>query len=68
MDDHVGSWQRSTRCQSNSCVEVGQAGQGDIGLRNSTDPTGPILMFPRDEFAEFIRAVKAGDFDRVAAT
>jgi hypothetical protein len=33
-------------------------------VRDSTDPTGPVLRFPRGAWAAFLGAVRAGEFDR----
>ena len=65
----AGNWRRSTRCGGGDCVEVAQAPRppGDIVIRDSADPTGPILMFPRQAFVDFTDAVKAGEFDNLAA-
>lgn len=40
---------------------------GGAVLRDSKDPTGPRLPFDAAEWAAFLRAAKAGEFDRSPA-
>ncbi|WP_244295961.1 DUF397 domain-containing protein [Micromonospora orduensis] len=37
-------WRTSTRSNS-ECVEMADNPPGIVGVRNSKDPTGPVLMF-----------------------
>jgi len=55
------SWQRSTRCDGGACVEVALH-QGEVVLRDSKNPHGPLLRFSRSEWAAFIGGVQDGDF------
>lgn len=49
--------------QTGGCVEV--ARDGDLTLvRDSKDPTGPVLSYNRGEWDAFLRGAKAGEFDR----
>ena len=34
-----------------------------IGLRNSAEPEGPVLVFTRDEWDAFVGGAKDGEFD-----
>lgn len=57
------AWITSSHCGDGDCVEVAQ--DTEIGvLRDSKDPEGPVLMFPRQAVREFLTGVKAGDFNR----
>lgn len=49
-------------CDTNACVEVGHDG-GDVLIRDSKDPEGPVLRFTDEEWTNFQGAVRAGAFD-----
>jgi Domain of unknown function (DUF397) len=56
-------WQRASFCGGGECVEVAQ--QRDvIMLRDSKDPSGPVLRYTRAEWEAFVLGVKAGEFER----
>ncbi|WP_055529280.1 DUF397 domain-containing protein [Streptomyces graminilatus] len=45
------------------CVQVAAnlvASRGVVPVRDSKNPTGPVLGFPADAFSSFIASVKAG--------
>jgi hypothetical protein len=45
------------------CVEVAHLRDGDVAVRNSRDPYGPVLIYTRAEIAAFLRGAKDGEFD-----
>ncbi|MFD5748282.1 DUF397 domain-containing protein [Streptomyces sp. NPDC127033] len=48
-----------------NCVEVAAnlvASRGMVPVRDSKDPSSPVLGFPADAFASFVTCVKAGQF------
>ena len=57
------AWRKSSRSQYNACVEVRFLG-GNVPLRNSRDPDGPVLVFTAPEWDAFVAGVKRGEFDR----
>jgi len=60
------AWRKSRRSQNaGECVEVARAGDL-IGVRDSKDPTGPVLTFTPDEFAAFLNGVAKGEFADLA--
>ncbi|OLB78417.1 MAG: DUF397 domain-containing protein [Actinobacteria bacterium 13_2_20CM_2_71_6] len=57
-------WMKSRRSGTNngSCVEVRCHAEA-IQVRDSKDPTGPVLRFTRLEWEAFIGGAKDGEFD-----
>jgi hypothetical protein len=54
----------SSFCNFGGCVEVGQAPDGTVVVRDAKDPQRPAsLAFDRTEWAAFVDGVKAGEFD-----
>jgi hypothetical protein len=57
-------WVRSSRSGSQgNCVEVRRAEDGDIQVRDSKDPNGPVLSFTPTEWDTFITGTKTGNFN-----
>jgi hypothetical protein len=60
------SWRKSKRSGAvGNCVEVAPLRTGEIAVRNSRFPTGPALVYTRDEMAAFLAGAKDGEFDDV---
>ncbi|GAB3815622.1 DUF397 domain-containing protein [Micromonospora zhanjiangensis] len=59
------AWRKSTRSQTSNCVEIAPLGTGSapVALRDSKDRNGPVLVFGRDGWLDFIAGTKAGEFD-----
>jgi uncharacterized protein DUF397 len=55
-------WRRSSRCASNTCVEIATVGQ-TYHVRDAKDPNGAVLSMDSAGWAAFVSAVKAGEFD-----
>jgi hypothetical protein len=54
----------STFCTCANCVEVGTAPDGSVIVRDSKDDDRrTVLAFTREEWAAFVKGVKAGEFD-----
>jgi hypothetical protein len=65
MNASVNStWKKSTRSGGNGgqCVEV-RTHAGNIQVRDSKDPTGPVLVFTPAEWDAFVAGAKGGEFD-----
>ncbi|MEV0805896.1 DUF397 domain-containing protein [Micromonospora sp. NPDC050200] len=58
-------WRKSTRSQTSNCVEVAPLGTGPavVALRDSKDPSGPVLLFNRAGWLGFVGGAKNGQFD-----
>jgi hypothetical protein len=65
MRDLAGAvWRKSTRSSaSGDCVEVADNLPGGVAVRDSKDPSGPVLIFGRKEWADFVGSTKDGEFD-----
>lgn len=63
ISDHPFEFRRSTYCSGSTCVEVAPQPNGEIALRDSKNPTRETHVFSLLEWIEFIRGVKAGEFD-----
>ncbi len=58
-------WRKSTRSGDNSgtCVEVADNLPDVVAIRDSKDPTGPVLVFTVPEWHAFLAGAKDGEFD-----
>jgi len=58
------TWRKSSRSNSSSnCIEVTDLDGGHHAVRDSKDPAGPALIFPRAEWAAFTAGIRSGEFD-----
>lgn len=63
MTDNL-TWRKSNFSSSNgACVEVAELTGGGRAVRDSKDPTGPVLRFTLAEWDAFTMGVKAGEFE-----
>jgi hypothetical protein len=58
------TWRKSSRSgpYSDNCVEVAFS-VATVGVRDSTDPEGPVLRFSPDRWQVFVREARFGRFD-----
>jgi hypothetical protein len=62
------AWLKSQHSNpSGNCVEVACLPTGEIAVRNSRHPSGPVLLYTRAEMAAFLQGAKDGEFDRLLA-
>ncbi|WP_407564694.1 DUF397 domain-containing protein [Streptomyces sp. 184] len=56
-----GRWFKSSYSgpDGNECVEVADLGANRVGVRDSKNPSGPVLTFDRSAFADFVTALTA---------
>ena len=58
------TWRKSSRSQAGNCVEVAFLSAGSVGVRDSKNPTGPVLIFDGPQWTDFVASVKNGSVDR----
>lgn len=60
----IGEWFKSSdSTAANNCVSVFAHPTGEVDVRNSKDPQGPVVSFTQDEWAAFIAGAKRGEFN-----
>lgn len=56
------AWRKSSRCSNGACVEVATL-DSSVMMRDSKESTGPSLTFSHAGWADFLGAIKDGQFD-----
>lgn len=61
-------WRKASVSGGNGggCVEFADVGDNAIAVRDSKDPSGPVLLFTRHELWCMLTGAKAGEFDDMA--
>jgi uncharacterized protein DUF397 len=63
----VSPWTKSSLSHANgNCVEVADLSEGQVGMRDSKDASGPILCFLPEEWRAFLHGIRKGEFDSFA--
>jgi hypothetical protein len=64
IDLSGAAWKKSERSAANgNCVEVAHLAGGNVGVRDSKAPSGPVLIFTPGEWDAFVGGVRDGEFD-----
>lgn len=61
--DSAAPYRTSSFCGHSSCVEVAPLPNGDVYIRDSKDRAASPHRFDAQEWSDFVRGVKAGEFD-----
>ena len=65
VDLSTAEWFKSSHSTGgNDCVEVAHLDNGHVGVRDSKNTSGPVLVFTRGEWDVFTVGVRGGTFDR----
>jgi hypothetical protein len=60
----VSPWTNSSLSHANgNCVEIADLSDGQVGMRDSKDATGPALGFPSEEWKAFLGGARNGEFN-----
>jgi Domain of unknown function (DUF397) len=63
------TWVKSSLSFANgNCVQIAELPDGQIGIRDSKSPHGPILRFTPDEWDAFTAGVRNGEFSNLSRT
>lgn len=54
-------WVKSSRSTNGNCVEVARLSGGHVGVRDSKNQHGPVLVFTSADWQTFIGGVKSGE-------
>ena len=61
-------WMKSWHSNPNgACVELAALPSGEIAMRNSRFPAGPVLLYTPAEITAFLAGAKDGVFDHLVA-
>jgi hypothetical protein len=64
MDISGAEWTRfGEEAQGEGCVELAYLSGGNVAMRNSAAPDGPVLRFTPGEWEAFVLGVRDGEFD-----
>ncbi|MGW1057687.1 DUF397 domain-containing protein [Micromonospora rubida] len=58
MDLSSANWRKARRSGNTDCVEVADNLPGVVAVRDSKDPSGPVLAFNRQTWHTFIEHAK----------
>ena len=62
-EDERLEWRKARRSMNNgNCAEIA-ASVGVIAVRDSKDPSGPVLRYPVTSWTSFLAAARNGGFD-----
>ncbi|MFD9944348.1 DUF397 domain-containing protein [Nonomuraea sp. NPDC059023] len=58
--EHLANWRRSSYSAANgACVEVAGLPGRQVGVRDSKNPAGDVLVFPAVEWGRFVSSIQA---------
>ncbi len=60
-------WRLARGADEGTGVEMARLPDGQIAVRNATDPSGPALIYTRAEIEALIGGAQDGDFDALLA-
>ena len=65
IDLTTATWRKSAKSADNGgCVEIAFLDRGDVAVRDSKHPDGPVLVYTAFEWECFVDGVEKGEFNR----
>ncbi|MFI6865300.1 DUF397 domain-containing protein [Nocardia sp. NPDC050406] len=65
IDLSAARWFKSSfSANQEACVEAAHLSSGEIGVRDSKDPTGPTLIFGPTDWDAFLTGLRSGTLGR----
>lgn len=61
IDTSDAVWAKSSRSTNGNCVEVARLKGGHVGVRDSKNQNGPVLVFSSDDWQAFVGGIKSGE-------
>jgi Domain of unknown function (DUF397) len=62
QDVSRAAWRKSSHSgQDGNCVEIATNLPGIVAMRDSKNPSGPVLLFARADWSVIIQAMQAGE-------
>jgi hypothetical protein len=63
-DNRLLIWRKATTSNpKGECIQLAATTDGNVAMRNSRDPHGPVLYFTKAEVAAFLDGAKNMEFD-----
>ena len=59
------NWRKSRTCDGGACVLVAEHGES-VMFGSTEEPNGPVFVYTKTEWREFLAGAKLGDFDDIA--
>ncbi|PPJ09769.1 DUF397 domain-containing protein [Nocardia nova] len=67
VDLFTAQWLKSSHSGAGKdCVEIAHLAKRTVGVRDSKNPTGPVLLFTPGEWDAFTTGLQEGKFERPA--
>ena len=66
LDYSALPWRKASASGANGCIQVAPLPSGGVGVRDSKNPAGPVLLFTSHEWEAFLIGVKEDQFDLAA--
>ncbi|GAA0374639.1 DUF397 domain-containing protein [Acrocarpospora corrugata] len=63
IDVSEADWRKSRHSTNGNCVEIAQVGGTHVGIRDSNDLSGAVLIVTVEDWRVLAAGIKDGEFD-----